>query len=112
MAMFVNTSKPLGASGGADLESRVKALEDILVNLIDEINFCITHLGAENVLEATTAQKALAVDAKNINTDNQKIASDQIENIPATKIIDEDGNPIIEFINGVAVFKGYAEYTN
>lgn len=112
MAMFVNASKPLGASGGADLEARIKALEDILVNLIDEINFCITHLGAENVLEATMAQTALSIDAKNINTDNQKITSEQIENIHATKIVDEDGNPLIRFINGVAFFKGYAEYTD
>lgn len=111
MAMFVNASKPLGASGGADLEARVKTLEDILVNLIDEINFCITHLGADNVLEATTAQTALAVSAENINTDNSKISSEQIDNILATKIVDEDGNPVIEFINGVAFFKGYAEYT-
>ena len=91
MALFVNVPKPLGSSAGDDLEKRVGELENILTGLIDEINYCITHLGADNVLEATEALTALNVDAKNINTDNQKISSDQIENILATKIVDADG---------------------
>lgn len=111
MALFVNVPKPLGASGGNDLEKRIEAIENILTSLIDEINFSITHLGAENVLEATTALNALNIDAKNINTDNQKITSDQIESILATKIVDADGNPLIRFkpTSGTAVFNGELE---
>lgn len=105
MALYIKTRKP---DGRGDDKSRIAELENIVGQLIDEINFSITHLGAENVLEAS---KALSVDAHNINVGTGGIASEQIECVLGTKIVDEDGNPLITFgSDGTARFNGYAAY--
>ena len=101
MALYVNVAPPLGASGGGNLEKRVQELESILTELIEQINYNMSHLGAENVLEAAS------VDARNIKTESQKIVADQIEDLIATKIVNLKGNPIITFDNtGKACFRG------
>lgn len=105
MALYIRTRKP---EGRGDDKSRIAELEDIVGQLIDEINYCISHLGAENVLEAS---KALSVDAHNINVGTGGIASKQIESVLGTKIVDEDGNSLIVFdSDGTAHFNGYATY--
>lgn len=103
MALFIHVPEPLSPRGGGDLEKRVGDLESILTELIKQLNYCISNLGADNVMEAGS------VEAKNINTDNGKIASDQIKNIIGTKIVNEKGEPLIEFINGTAFFKGMCD---
>ena len=80
MALYVNVSQPMGGALNWSEGERLDELDGIFAELIRQINFIVSNLGPDNVIEAAS------VKAENIDTKNAKIVNAQIKNLTASKI--------------------------
>ena len=80
MALYLNVSQPMGGALNWSEGERLDEMDGIFAELIRQINFIVSNLGADNVIEAAS------VKAENIDTKNAKIVNAQIKNLTASKI--------------------------
>lgn len=80
MALYLNVSQPMGGALNWSEGERLDEMDGIFAEMIRQINFIVSNLGADNVIEAAS------VKAENIDTKNAKIVNAQIKNLTASKI--------------------------
>lgn len=80
MAVHITTGRPSGPIMGWDVPTQLKEMQDLFCNLLDQIEFAICNLDADNVSEARSVR------ADRIDTNTAKIVDAQIQNITADKL--------------------------